>query len=86
MPTNPKIKPENKKRAEAPVTNKPWISMRSGVIVIAIVSIGMAILTALQAVPTKGLVEGIFWGVFFGVGIWFIFFGMILVNRFLRKK
>lgn len=86
MPSNAQKKPANKKQMEAPVTNKPWISMRSGVIVIAIVSIGMGILTALQAIPLKGLVEGIFWGVFFGIGIWFIFFGMILVNRFLRKK
>lgn len=65
--------------------NQPWISMRSGVKIIAITSVIMAVLTAWQAIPSKGWLEGILWGLFFGALIWAIFFGNILINRFLRR-
>jgi hypothetical protein len=71
--------PKNQLRAQ------PWISMRSGIIIIAITSIGMAVLTAIQAVPALGWVEGLLWSVFFGALIWIIFFGMNFINRFLRR-
>jgi len=59
--------------------------MRSGLIIIAITSVAMAVLTAWQVIPLKGWVEGILWGLLFGALIWAIFFGNILINRFLRK-
>ena len=65
--------------------NQPWISMRSGVKVIAITSVFMAVLTAWQVVPSKGWLEGILWGLLFGGLIWAVFFGNILINRFLRR-
>lgn len=65
--------------------SQPWISMRRGVIVIAITSLAMAILTAWQVIPSRGWLEGILWGLLFGAFIWAIFFGNILINRFLRK-
>ena len=65
--------------------NQPWISMRSGVKIIAITSLGMAVLTAWQAIPSKGWLEGILWGLLFGALIWAVFFGNILLNRLLRR-
>ncbi len=59
--------------------------MRSGLIIIAITSIGMIVLTALQAVPALGWVEGLLWSALFGALIWIIFFGMIFINRFFRR-
>ena len=64
---------------------EPWISMRSGVIIIAIASIGMAVLTAIQAVPALGWVEGLLWSALFGALIWIIFFGMNFIHRFFRR-
>ncbi len=66
--------------------NKPWIEMRTGVIIVAFASLGMAILTAWQSIPSVGVVEGVLWGLFFGALIWIIFFGNLLLNRFLRRK
>jgi hypothetical protein len=63
----------------------PWISMRSGAIIITFTSIGMAVLTAIQVIPVKGWVEGVLWGLLFGALIWIIFFGLIFVNRFLKR-
>ncbi len=62
-----------------------WISMRTGIIVISIVSLGMAVLTAWQAVPIKGWLEGILWGLLFGGSIWVIFLGFLLYGRLFRK-
>jgi hypothetical protein len=65
--------------------NQPWISMRSGLKIIAVTSVAMAVLTAWQVIPSKGWGEGILWGLLFGGLIWAIFFGNILINRFLRR-
>ena len=59
--------------------------MRTGVGLITVISIGMAVLTAWEAIPQKGWVEGILWGLLFGVLIWAVFFGMIAFNRFIRR-
>lgn len=75
-----------KKQKAEPDLNQPWISMRRGLIIIAITSIVMAVLTAWQVVPARGWVEGILWGLLFGALIWAIFFGNILINKFLRRK
>jgi phosphoglycerol transferase MdoB-like AlkP superfamily enzyme len=66
--------------------NKPWLSMSSGLLVISLVSLGLAILTAWQAIPIKGWFQGILWGVIFGGSIWVIFIGALFLNRLMRRK
>lgn len=75
-----------KKQKEELNLNQPWISMRKGMIIMAITSVAMAVLTAWQVVPARGWVEGILWGLLFGGLIWAIFFGNILINKFLRRR
>jgi hypothetical protein len=74
-------RPNQKNKPEV----EPWISMRSGLMIIAIASIGMMVLTALQTVPTLGWVEGLLWSALFGAMIWVIFFGMNFINRLFRR-
>jgi hypothetical protein len=79
---------KSKKRKEEKAKNlvsQPWISMSGGMKIMAFTSIALAVLIAWQVIPSKGWLEGILWGIFFGVLIWAIFFGNILLNRFLRK-
>jgi hypothetical protein len=79
---------KKKKRKEQDIEkslNQPWISMRSGIKLMAVTSVVMAVLTAWQVIPAKGWVEGILWGLLFGALIWAVFFGNILITRFLRK-
>lgn len=78
-------KPNKKPKSNSSLPNEPWIPMRNGVIIITITSIGMAVLTAIQVIPIKGWLEGILWGLLFGGLIWTIFFGMIFINRFLKR-
>ncbi len=77
-------KPKDQK--EEKPASRPWISMRSGLIVIAITSVALAVLMAWQVIPSRGWVEGILWGLLFGALIWAIFFGNILINKLLRRK
>ncbi|HEY6071996.1 MAG TPA: hypothetical protein VIV15_01050 [Anaerolineales bacterium] len=79
-----KKKKEMKEVREA--MSQPWISMRTGIRVVAVASILMAILTAWQVIPVKGWVEGILWGLLFGALIWVIFFGNIWLNKLFRRK
>lgn len=60
--------------------------MRTGIIIIAVASVAMAVLTAWQSIPELGWLEGSLWGLFFGGLIWAIFFGNILINRLLRRR
>jgi hypothetical protein len=80
-----KTSKKKKTQKEEKSLSQPWISMRKGVIIIAVTSVVMAVLTAWQAIPSRGWVEGILWGLLFGALIWAIFFGNILINRFLRR-
>lgn len=76
---------KSKEQKDEKSLNQPWISMRRGLIIIAITSVAMAVLTAVQVIPSRGWAEGILWGLLFGALIWAIFFGNILINRFLRR-
>ena len=79
---------KSKKKKEAKpnlASSQPWISMNSGMKIIAFTSIALAALTAWQVIPSRGWLEGILWGILFGGFIWLIFFGNILLTRFLRK-
>ena len=82
------VSKKSKKRKEQKVEDaimQPWLSMSGGIKIIAVTSIAMAVLTAWQVIPSKGWLEGILWGILFGVLIWAIFFGNILLQRFLHK-
>lgn len=64
-----------------------WIPYRTGIIIIAIVSIGMTALTVYQAMTQFGMAFGdaLLRGALFGGLLWIIFFGFILFNRFLGR-
>jgi hypothetical protein len=66
-------------------SSQPWLSMRSGIIVMGVVSLGMAALTAYNAIPSVGIWEGILWGLFFGGSLWLIFLIAFLFHRFMRR-
>ena len=81
--TKTKNKPKEKKEAKNLTT--PWLSMRSGMIIMAITSLALAVLIASQVIPSNGWLEGILWGLLFGGMIWAIFFGNLWITRKLRK-
>jgi hypothetical protein len=77
-----KTKQKEKKQTTGQIPlNTPWVSMKAGIIVISITSIAMAALTAWEAIPVKGVIQGLLYGIFFGGLIWIIFLGFILFRR-----
>ena len=74
-----------KKQKKETDLSEPWISMKSGVAIISITSVLMAIMTAIEAIPTKGWIEGILWSLLFGLLIWAIFFVIIFFNKLLKR-
>jgi hypothetical protein len=79
-----KKQPKEKKEEEIPL-DKPWVSMRGAMIIMAITSLALAALIAWQVIPANGWLEGILWGLLFGAMIWAIFFGNLWITRKLRK-
>jgi formate/nitrite transporter FocA (FNT family) len=83
---------QNKKKEKKETTeeqsalSKAWIPMRSGIVLISILSILMAVFTAWQVIPQKGWLEGILYGLLFGGLIWIVFLGMQLFYRFTGPK
>ena len=77
--------PREKKQKEEIPFNKPWISLRGGLIVMAITSLVLAGVIASQVIPSTGWLEGIGWGLLFAGMIWVIFFGNLWITKKLRK-
>ena len=67
------------------LSNQPWLSMRTGLTVMGVVSLGMAALTAYNAIPSVGIWEGILWGILFGGSLWLVFLIAFLFHRFMRR-
>jgi sterol desaturase/sphingolipid hydroxylase (fatty acid hydroxylase superfamily) len=66
-------------------SGQPWLSMRTGILVMGVVSLGMAALTAYTAIPSVGIWEGILWGLLFGGSLWLVFLIAFLFHRFMRR-
>lgn len=71
-------------RKNASASNEAWISMRTALIVMGVVSAGLAIFVAWNGIQTQGVVMGIVWGVIFGAANWLVFFIAFLFFRWSR--
>ncbi len=81
-------KKKSKQDQSAPVQHspKPWISMRSGLTIVILLSIAMAILTANTTIPALGWLEGSLWAIGFGAGVWLVIVLYFLFTRWARRK
>ncbi len=66
--------------------SKSWLSMRTGIIIMVIVSIAFAGFVAWNYVESAGLFKAIMIGLMFAGILWAIFIGNFYLNRFLRRK
>ncbi len=72
------------KRNDASLSNEPWISMRSALIIMGVVSAGLAIFVGWNAIQTQGVLMGIVWGLIFGAANWLVFLIAFLFFRWSR--
>ncbi|MGD9091674.1 MAG: hypothetical protein PVF74_02420 [Anaerolineales bacterium] len=81
-----KIPKREKKAKNRQKQSQAWISMRTGLITVTLVSIGMVVLTAWMTIPALGWLEGLLWSLGFGVAVWLVFAGFFYFNRYVRTK
>jgi fructose-specific phosphotransferase system IIC component len=74
-----------KKEFEAELS-KSWLSMRTGLIIMGLVSLAFAGFVAWNYVESAGLFKAILIGLLFAAILWAIFIGNFYFNRFLRRK
>ncbi|MCA9935783.1 MAG: hypothetical protein H6662_02215 [Ardenticatenaceae bacterium] len=79
-------KDKKEKQEAAIVGGDPWISQRSGLTVIGMLSIGMFIYMVWQLYPTEGWGNALLWGLGFFVGIWVIFGISLAFNLWMRGR
>jgi hypothetical protein len=72
--------------APSPTGLTPRISYKNALILISICSIALAGLTIFQYGPVAGWLNGILFGLLYGVLLWGVFFIALLFFRWLRKK
>lgn len=65
--------------------NQPWLQMRTGIIIMGLGSLVLALFTAWQLAPSEGWLKAIGWGLFFGAAMWAIFLVGLWFNRFVRR-
>ncbi len=75
-----------KHRRETSPSNDPWLSMRSALIIMAVVSVGLAVFVAWNAIPVQGVLMGIVWGLIFGGANWLVFFGAYKFFKWTRGQ
>ena len=79
--------PMSEKKAKArQKQSDAWISMRTGLTIVTVVSAGMAVLTAWMTIPAIGWLEGLLWSLGFGAAVWLVFIGFFYFNRVVRGK
>ncbi len=76
-------RPEQK---PAPNLNEPWLSRRTGLIVMALLSLGVAAFMAWNLAPSEGLFRAILWGLGFTVAIWAVFGLSYAFNTWVRRR
>ncbi|MFN2224531.1 MAG: hypothetical protein PVH65_11655 [Chloroflexota bacterium] len=81
-----KKRQQEKEKKPVPVTNQPWLSQRTGRIIMIVVSIALVIFMTVQLRPALGLGEALLWGIGFGVAIWGVFLLSYVFNRWMRRR
>ncbi|MDX1612710.1 MAG: hypothetical protein R3300_00290 [Candidatus Promineifilaceae bacterium] len=76
------------KRSEPPRHNDPWLSRRTGLIVVAVISLIVAVFMTWNASTADdiGWGEALLWGLGFGVSIWVIFSLSLLFFGWIRGR
>ena len=84
--TDPKKQQQKKEKKPVPVTNEPWLSQRTGRIIMTVGSLALVVFMTVQLRPALGLGEALLWGIGFGVAIWGVFLLSYAFNRWMRRR
>lgn len=68
------------------LTSDPWLSRRTGMTAMAVISLGLAAFMVWQLLPSQGIVQALLWGVGFGVALWGVFYLSLAFNNWIRGR
>jgi hypothetical protein len=74
------------KKQSPPQQSDAWLPTRGGLIVLGILSLGMAGITFWQSYQAFSFLESLGYALVYGGSIWAIFLVIYLVNTFLRGR
>lgn len=79
---------KSKKKKQSPLADPrdPWIPGRTGVLIIAGISIVVAIFTGYNIYKMGGLGPAILWGLGSAAGLWVLFGALYLFNLLFRSR
>lgn len=69
-----------------PRLHQPWLSRRTGLIVMILFTLGFAAFVAWQLAPSEGNGRAILWGLGFAVATWAVFGVALAFNRLVRRR
>jgi hypothetical protein len=78
--------PREKKQEPARDFNEPWLQRRTGLIFMAVLSLGLGGFIAWQLVPSEGVFWAILWGLGFAVALWGVFGLSLAFNTWVRRR
>jgi hypothetical protein len=82
----PRSKAQEKKQEPARDFNEPWLQQRTGLIFMAVLSLGLGGFIAWQLVPAEGVFRAILWGLGFGAALWGVFGLSLAFNTWVRRR
>ena len=81
-----KQKAGNAKKKQVPATSEPWLSQRTGRIVMVVLSLALVAYFTYQLEPALGFWEALLWGLGFGLAIWGVFLLAYSFNKWVRRR
>ncbi len=66
--------------------SQPWISFKSGLITVGVVSLVLVGWVTFTSDPALPFLERLGWGFVFGGSIWIVFLFFLLINRLTRRR
>jgi len=79
-------KKKRSKQKSEEFTREPWISSRTGLAIIAALSVAIAFFTGKTIYPIQGMMSAVLWGLGSAVGLWVFFGAAYLFNRILHGR
>lgn len=75
----------NQKAPPVPV-GQPWLSLRTGLILIGVFSVGFGIFVGWQVAPALGWQQALLWGLGATAAVWGVFLFSLVLNATLRGR
>lgn len=86
QPAQQRAEARQQNQAEAPNLDEPWLGKRTGLIIMAVLSLAIAAFMTWNLAPSEGTFGALLWGLGFAAAIWGIFGLSYAFNTWVRRR